>query len=113
MEIKEEEQVYPAEVLEVLEEQDAEEMTHEQKIAFENLSRHCKVRDVETLEELHEELAEIDDLKDRHIYKLLEVVPQHESTVRAVFSKERVKLDDSTVEEILEICQSIETEEQA
>lgn len=112
MEIKEEESIYPVEALEVLEDRDAEEMTHEQKIAFENLSRHCKVRDKETLEELHDELAEIEDLKEKHIYKLLEVVPQHESTVRSIFSKERVKLDDSTVEEILEICQSIETEEQ-
>lgn len=111
MEIKEEEQVYPAEVLEVLEDRDTDEMTHEQKIAFENLSRHVKISDVETLQELHDEFAEIDDLKEKHVYKLLEVVPQHESTVRAIFSKERVKLDDSTVEEILDICQSIEIEE--
>lgn len=112
MEIKEEENIYPVEALEVLEDRDSEEMTHEQKIAFENLSRHCKVRDKETLEELHDELAEIEDLKEKHLYKLLEVVPQYESTVRSIFSKERVKLDDSTVGEILEICQSIETEEQ-
>jgi DNA-directed RNA polymerase subunit F len=39
------------------------------------------------------------------------VVPQHESTVRSVFSKERVKLEDEEIEEILEICQSIEVEE--
>jgi DNA-directed RNA polymerase subunit F len=111
MEVKEEEHAYPAEALEILRDCDEEEMTHEQKIAFENLSRHCKVTDLDTLEELHNEFAEIDDLKEKHIFKLLEVVPQHESTVRAVFSKERVKLDDSQIEEILEICQSIEVEE--
>ncbi|PSH01959.1 MAG: hypothetical protein BRC26_02695, partial [Nanohaloarchaea archaeon QH_8_44_6] len=73
---------------EILEERDAEEMTHEQKIAFENLTRHCKVQDMDTLEELHDEFAEVDSLKEEHIFKLLEVVPQHESTVRAIFSKE-------------------------
>lgn len=112
MEIKEEENVYPVEALEILEERDEEELNHEQKITFENLTRHCKIKDKETLEELHDELAEIESLKDKHIYKLLEVVPRFESTVRAVFSKERVKLDDSEVEQILEICQSIETEDQ-
>lgn len=111
MEVKDEELAYPAEALELLEGRDTEEMTHEQKIALENLSRHCKVRDLDTLEELHEEFSEIDALKDRHIYKLLEVVPEHESTVRAIFSKERVKLDDSDVENILQICRSVETED--
>ncbi|MFB6182553.1 MAG: hypothetical protein ABEI78_00670, partial [Candidatus Nanohaloarchaea archaeon] len=59
--------------------------------------------------ELYEELNEIEDLKDKHIYKLLEVVPQHESTIEAIFSKERIKLEDSDKDKILEICQSIET----
>lgn len=113
MEVKEEELAYPVEALQVLQNRDEEELNHEQKIALENLTRHCKIRDLDTLEELYEELAEIDSLKDRHIYKLLEVVPDHESTVRAVFQKERVKLDDSEVEQILDICQSIETEEQS
>lgn len=110
MEIKEEESVYPYEALQVLEEKDEENLTHEQKIALENLTRHCKVKDLDTLEELHKELSEVDSLKEKHIYKLLEVVPKHESTVRSVFSKERIKLDDSEVEEILRICKSIETE---
>lgn len=111
MEIKEEEPAYPVEALEALRERDEDDMTHEQKIALETLERHCKVRDLDTLEELNDELSEIDSLKDIHIYKLLEVVPQYESTVRSIFSKERVKLEDSEVEQILDICQSIETED--
>ncbi|WEL19429.1 hypothetical protein [Candidatus Nanohalococcus occultus] len=112
MEVKEEEYVYPVEALEVLEDRDEESLNHEQKIALENLVRHCKVKDLETLEKLNEELSEIESLKEKHVFKLLEVVPKHESTVRAVFSKERVKLDDSDIEEILEICQSIETSDE-
>jgi len=111
MEVVEEETVYPAEALEMLEEREEDELVHEQKIALENLSRHCKVRDLDTLEELNEEFSEIDSLKDKHIFKLLEIVPQHESTVRSIFQKERIKLEDEEIEEILEICQSIETEE--
>lgn len=110
MEIKEEEYVHAVQALEMLEGRDEEDLTHEQKIALENLSRHTKITDLETLEELREELSEIDSLKEKHIYKLLDVVPQHESTVRSVFSKERVKLDDSEIQDILDICQSIEIE---
>jgi DNA-directed RNA polymerase subunit F len=111
MEIKEEEMAYPVEALNILEGREEEDLNHEQRITLENLTRHCKVKDLETLEELHDELSEIDSLKEKHIYKLLEVVPQHESTVRSVFSKERVKLEDEEIEEILEICQSIDVEE--
>lgn len=111
MEVKEEEFTYPVEALEVLEGRDEEEMTHEQKIAFETLKRHCKIEDLDTLKEIHDELSEIDSLKEKHIYKLLDVVPQYESSVRAVFSKERVKLDEDEIQEILEICQSVEVED--
>lgn len=111
MEIKEEENVYPVEALQVLQERDEEELNHEQKITLENLTRHCQVKDLDTLEELHSEFAEIEPLKEKHIYKLLEVVPQFETSVRAIFSKERVKLDDNQVEQILDICKSIETED--
>ncbi len=111
MEVKEEEYVYPVEALELLQEKDEETLSHEQKIALENLTRHIKIEDLDTLAELHDEFAEIESLKEKHIYKLLEVVPEHESTVRSLFSKERVKLDDSEIDQILEICQSIETVE--
>jgi DNA-directed RNA polymerase subunit F len=111
VDVKSEELAYPVEALELLDEREEEDLTHEQKIALENLTRHCKIRDLDTLEEIYEELTEIDSLKDKHIYKLLEVVPEFESTVRSIFEKERVKLEDEEVEQILEICQSIETED--
>lgn len=111
MEIKEENMAYPVEALKVLEDRDEDSLNHEQKITFENLTRHCKIRDIDTLEELKEELEEIESLKESHIYKLLEVVPQYESTVRAIFSKERIKLEDEEIQDILEICKSIETED--
>lgn len=111
MEIKDEEYAYPAEALNLLSEKEEEQLTHEQKIALENLTRHTKITDLETLEKLNEELSEIEALKDKHVYKVLETVPKHESTVRALFSKERVKLEDSDIEDILDICESIEVEE--
>ena len=110
MEIKDEEYVFPTEVMELLQERDEEELEHEQKIALEKLTRHVQIDHLDTLEELSTELSEVADLKDKHIYKILEVLPEHESTVRAIFSKERVKLDDSEIEDILEITRSVDVE---
>lgn len=112
MEIKDEEYVYPAEVLEQIQEKEEndEELTHEQKIALENLSRNIEIEDVDTLKELNEELSEIEALKQKHIYKILEVMPEQPSTVNTMFSKERVKLEDSDVEQILDICGSVSAE---
>ncbi len=111
MNIEDQEYVFPVEVREALEATDEDERTHEQKIALENLTRHTQVEDIGTLEELFEELSEIESLKDKHIYKLLEVIPQYESSLRAVFSDERIRLDDSEFDEILEICKSVDVEE--
>ena len=108
MKIENEEYVYPVEVLEELEEKEEENLTHEQKITLENLKRNVQVDDLETLKELHKELEEIGDLKNKHIYKILELMPEHESTVKTMFSKERLKITDEQVEEILEITTSVE-----
>lgn len=111
MEIKEESYIYPTEALDSLKKRNEEEMTHEQKIAHENLSRHTKIKDKESLDELKQELMEIDSLKEKHAYKILEIVPEYESTVRAIFSKERVKISDDEIQEILDICDSVKTED--
>jgi len=110
MNVTDEEYVFPVEVLETLQDRDEEDLSHEQRIALENLTRHIKIDDLDTLKELYSEFEEVEVLKDKHIYKLLELVPQHESTVRAIFSKERIKLDNSDVEDILSITQSVEVE---
>ena len=111
MNIEDQEYVFPVQAREALEETGEEERTHEQKIALENLTRHTAVEDIGTLEELFEEFKEIESLKDNHIYKLLEVMPQYESSLRSVFSDERIRLDDSEFEQILDICQSVDVEE--
>ena len=110
MEIKDTEYVYPVEVLRELEDKEEENLTHEQKIALENLKRNIQVDDIETLKELYKELDEsVEKLKNKHIYKILEVMPEHESTVKTMFSKERLKIEDTDIEQILEITNSLET----
>lgn len=109
MKVNNEEYVLETEILETLEEMEDEEMSHEQKITAEKLKRNLEITDKETLSELKDELTEIDGLKEKHVYKILEIMPEHPSTVNTIFSKERIKLEDSDVEKILEITTSVET----
>ncbi|MFB6265748.1 MAG: hypothetical protein ABEI07_01550 [Candidatus Nanohaloarchaea archaeon] len=105
MEIKTREPVSPAEVLQKLEEED--ELNPSQRRAREFLEKHLAVKDVETSKKLVEELEEMDALKDRHILKIIETLPQSEAEVNALFSKERIKLEDGQVQEIIDFSESV------
>lgn len=95
----------PVEVMQALS-QDEDSLKPAQKMNLNYLRRNLKVQDEDSFAELQEELGEVDDLKDKHILKLLEILPEHEQEVNTIFSKERIKLDDSDVEQIVEICRS-------
>lgn len=97
----------PWKALEVLEERDEEELTQEQKICLEFLRKHLKIKDKKTIEELRKEIGDINKFKDHHIDKIIEILPQSEEEVRALFSKERIKLEDNDIEKVIEICSSV------
>lgn len=100
----------PLEALDVLGERDDASLNHAQQIGLEYLRKNLRIKDRESFEELRKELAEIDSLKDKHVLKLLEILPEHEEEVQAIFSKERVKLDDTEIQDIVDICRSYTTE---
>lgn len=96
--------------LEVLNEREDDELSHAQQIGLEYLRKNLKIKDRESFEEIREELAEIESIKDKHVPKLLELLPEEPEEVETIFSKERVKLDDSDIERIVEICSSYSAE---
>jgi len=98
------------EALEVLNEREDDELSHAQQIGLEYLRKNLKIKDRESFEEIREELTEIESIKDKHVLKLLELLPQEPEEVETIFSKERVKLDDSDIEQIVEICSSYSAE---
>lgn len=105
MEIQSRSRMSPANVLEQLE--DVEELTPVQQRTLEHLKRNLAVKDTEALEELMEELQEIDDLKERHVLKVIETLPMSGMEVRTLFSKERIKLDDAQIDEIVSFSESV------
>lgn len=98
----------PIEALEVLSEKEDndDEFRHAQQIGLEYLRKNAKIQDRDSFEELKDELSEIESLKPKHIIKILEILPKREQEVKAMFSKERIKLDDSEIGQIIDICTS-------
>ncbi len=105
MEIVSEKKISPTEVLSLLEE--LEDRNEAQSRTLEHLKRNLAVQDPDTFEELFKEIAEEDVFRDEHILKILETLPMSEREVNALFSKERIKLDDSDIERVIEFSQSI------
>ncbi len=93
--------------LEVLGERGETELNPDQQATLEFLRRHTQIKDMETYNELVKELEELGTLKEHHIHKLLLVFPVHPDTVRALFEKERVNLDDADIENMLRILDSV------
>lgn len=110
MKIVHSEETDPVEALDTLtnKEDNGDEFRHAQQIGLEYLRKNAKIKNRDSFDELLEELHEVESLKDKHIIKLLEILPQREEEVRAMFSKERLKLDDDEVNQIVDICTSYE-----
>ncbi len=91
---------------EILSEYDENELNRIQRENLEFLRKNLKIKDKESFEELKKELSEVDSLKEKHVLKLLELLPTHEKEVKTILSKERIKLEDTEVKNIIDICQS-------
>ncbi len=88
--------------------QELEELHPVQQETLEYLSRNVAVEDMGTFEELVEELTAMDSFREEHILKIIETLPRSEQEVRTLFSKERIKLDDGEIEDIVSFVESID-----
>ncbi len=105
MEIVSTETISPTEVLNRL--SDRDDLNTRQRNALEQLQKHVTVEDEETFDELVEELNELDMFTDDQIIKIIDVLPAHEQEVRTLFSKERIKLEDDDIDNIVDFTQSV------
>ncbi|MDY6789527.1 MAG: hypothetical protein SVV03_06225 [Candidatus Nanohaloarchaea archaeon] len=105
MKILESEEISPVEVKEALEES-GDSLKPMQNAGLEHLRENTKIETVKGFNELKEELEGVESLKEKHIFKILEILPCHEKEVEALFSKERLRLDEDEKQKIAEICSS-------
>jgi DNA-directed RNA polymerase subunit F len=103
MEIKDSKPVSMLEVKEELAEREKEgELGYEQAQALEHSQALCTMT-VAKFEKLKAKLSEYESLNDEMAIKILEVIPQDPSTLKAILLKDRIELEDSTVEEIVKL----------
>ncbi len=71
-------------------------LDHAQKVA--NIS-------LEDANALIEEVSKIEDVSDAIAVKIADLLPTYPEDVRAIFSKERITLDNATIDKIIEIVE--------
>ena len=103
MEVISEEDVSNAVAKDIMEARKKErDLVYEQKICLEYLEKTCKLSSSK-VQSLIEELGKIAILKPRYIALIVNILPDMEDEVEALFSKERTNLKKEEVKQIVEI----------
>lgn len=102
MEIIKEEFSDVVEAKKLLEEKNKnKELAYEQKICLDYLEKTTTIKP-EDAKKLKEELSKIEILKPRYISLILNILPETENEVNALFSKEMTKLKKDEVQKIVQ-----------
>lgn len=105
MDIITEEDISMHEAKRIMEERKKErDLVYDQKICVEYLDKVAKLTPTQ-LKNITEELSKISILKPRYIALILNMMPDTEDEVDALFSKERTNLKKEEVRQIVEIIQ--------
>ncbi len=78
------------------------ELSYEQHLALQHAQKFGKLSP-EKARELVEELKKIDVVNDYYAVKISEILPTHPDDVRAIFATDKIVLQLSQMEQILEI----------
>jgi len=104
MEVISEDEVSAEDARRILSERKKEgsELRYEQKVCIDFLEKLPKLTDKQ-LEDIKAELGKIAILKPRYIALILNIMPDTEQEVEALFSKERTNLKKEEIKQIVEI----------
>ena len=83
-------------------EKDREELTYEQRIALEHSQKFAKLNITKT-KNMIKELNNLEFLEENHAYMIADLIPKTVDDVKTIFAKERMKLDDNKIKNILDI----------
>ena len=94
-----------AEVRDLLEaEGEKRELLTSQKAALEHAQQVCTIT-LENAQALIEEVSQLEEVSDAVAVKIADLLPQYPEDVRAIFSKERITLDNDVITKIIEIVE--------
>lgn len=78
------------------------ELLYEQKIALEHAEKFVKISATQT-NKMITDLQKLDFLKDKHVYKIADILPKTEDDVKTIFAKERLSIGKNEIKKILDI----------
>lgn len=78
------------------------ELLTSQKAALDHAQTVCSIS-LESANALIEEISQIEEVSDAVAVKIADLLPKFPEDVRAIFSKERIALDNDKINQILEI----------
>jgi len=79
-----------------------EELIYEQKIALEHAQKFAKITHSKS-KELIKELNDLEFIKEKHVYKIADLLPTTEDEVKTILAKERLSIGGNEIKKILEI----------
>ncbi len=86
---------------EIMLSKNSEELTYEQKLAVEHLSKFTKL-EKEKAEKLFEELSQITKLSPQIIVQIVDILPQTADELRVILAAEKISLKEDEMKKILE-----------
>ncbi len=101
MEVKETKMVSIDEVIQVLEEGKAADLTYEQQLALQHAKKFSATK--AKSDKVKKELESTGLLTDRSVIKILEIMPKNNMTLRQILAQERKTFSDEEVTKLLEI----------
>lgn len=78
------------------------ELLTSQKAALDHAQTVCTIS-LESAKALIEEVSQLEEVSDAIAVKIADLLPQYPEDVRAIFSKERIVLDNAKIDEIIDI----------
>ena len=78
------------------------ELTYEQNLALQHAQQFANI-DPEKAKKMKEDLLQIEGVDEYYATKIVDMLPTHSDDVRAIFSTDRIVLQLSQMEDILEI----------
>ena len=78
------------------------ELLTSQKAALDHAQTVCTIP-LESAKALIEEVSQLEEVSDAVAVKIADLLPKYPEDVRAIFSKERIVLDNAKIDEIIDI----------
>ncbi len=85
-----------------------EELSYGQRIAVEHAEKFARLS-IKDTDNMIKELTKLERIEETHAYKIADILPQTKDDVKALFAKERITLNETIIQSIVDIVKKYYT----